>query len=353
MFSPSVKLNNYKNKGYTGLSNLGNTCFLNSCIQILNHTYELVDFIESEKCKRILKYDNDTAIITRAWAELREIMWANNGIVTPNKFVICVHKLAKLQNREIFTGWAQNDMPEFLLFIIECMHTSISREIKMNINGVAKNGMDKLALQCYSLLNDIYKREYSEIMEIFYGIQVSEIKSLDNMTTYSVKPEHYFILDLHIPQYIRGDVSIYDCLNAYIEPEVMSGDNAYLDESSNTMRDVNKTISFWSFPKVLVITLKRFTHDGTNKLNNLVVFPHNLDLSKYVKGYNPKSYKYELYGVCNHIGGVTGGHYTAFVKNAANEWLHYNDTNVERIDEQHIVTPMAYSLFYRKKNNCL
>ena len=25
--------------------------------------------------------------------------------------------------------------------------------------------------------------------------------------------------------------------------------------------------------------------------------------------------EYDLYGICNHVGGVTGGHYTAFVKN--------------------------------------
>ena len=73
-----------------------------------------------------------------------------------------------------------------------------------------------------------------------------------------------------------------------------------------------------------------------------------LDLSKYVSGYSPKKYVYDLYGVCNHIGGPTGGHYTAYVKNVAGKWLNCNDEHVSIIENtSEIITPMTYCLFYR------
>jgi ubiquitin C-terminal hydrolase len=80
----------------------------------------------------------------------------------------------------------------------------------------------------------------------------------------------------------------------------------------------------------------------------MVDFPlENLDLSKYIIGYNKESYIYDLYGVCNHSGSVMGGHYTSFIKNANGKWYHFNDTNVLEVKD--IITAKAYCFFYRKR----
>jgi ubiquitin C-terminal hydrolase len=61
---------------------------------------------------------------------------------------------------------------------------------------------------------------------------------------------------------------------------------------------------------------------------------------------------YNLYGVCNHYGNVLGGHYTSFVKNTNNKWIHYNDTQVQIVDNPKlVVNQMAYCLFYKLKEN--
>jgi ubiquitin carboxyl-terminal hydrolase 8 len=347
-----MDLSKYNKKGYTGIDNLGNTCFLNSCLQVLNHTYELNEILNATN--KITKTDIPDSSILNEWNDLRGVMWSGNGIVSPNKFVHNVHEIAKLKNKEIFTGWTQNDMPEFLLFMIDCMHNSYSRSINMKINGKTENQIDEMAIRCYEMLRTIYSKEYSEIMELFYGIYMSEIISKDGTKQLAIKPEHYFILDLPI---FYGDTlatNIYDCFDMYSKSEIMEGDNAWFNEKTGQKEDIKKQIVFWNFPKILVISLKRFSPDGTQKLNSMIDFPFDLDLSSYVKGYNASSFKYELYGICNHMGGVMGGHYTAFAKHADNTWIHFNDNSVEVVDDaKKIITPLAYCLFYRKKNNLL
>ena len=347
-----MDLTRYHKKGYTGLVNLGNTCFLNASLQVLNHTYELNEFLLSKKYMKNLKLSEPDSTILNEWTELQNIMWSNNGTVSPNKFVYHVHQLAKQKKRELFTGYAQNDMPEFLLFIIECMHNSISRSINMRILGNIENQMDKMATECYGMLQKIYTKEYSEVMDMFYGIYVSEIASIDGLKIHTIKPENFFMLDLQIPS---STSTLYDCLDAFTQVEILEEGNSWFNEKTGKKENIRKRITFWNFPKILVITLKRFSPCGTKKITNNIPFPINdLDLSKYVSGYNRNQYKYDLYGVCNHVGGVQGGHYTSFVKNALNEWVHYNDTNVDVIkDVSSVITPMAYCLFYRKKNNVL
>ena len=348
-------LEKYRDKGQTGLVNLGNTCFLNSCMQVLNHTYELNEFLNSRKCTAHLKSNIEDATILVEWNDLRTVMWSGNGVVSPKKFVHNVHRIATIKKREIFTGFAQNDMPEFLLFMMDCLHNSISRGVTMSIKGCTQNNTDDMAVQCYEMLKHIYSKEYSEIMHTFYGIYVSTMYSRDGQTRHGLKPEQYFILDLPIVDNNVFATTLYECFDIFTKSEILENEHAWFNEKTGQKESITKQMSFWDFPKVLVVSLKRFSVDGQHRLNTMVDFPlENLDLSRYVKGYNPPSYKYDLYGVCNHYGGVLGGHYTAFVKTSQNKWFHFNDNSVDAVlYTKDIISSNAYCLFYRKKNNIL
>ena len=339
---------NYKDKGLSGLTNLGNTCFINSCLQVLSHTYELNDFLNTETYKKRLNKKFDSALLLE-WDSLRQLIWSNNCIISPIKFIKTIQKISSIKGRDLFTGFSQNDLPEFLIFIIDCFHTALSRKVEMSIVGDEINEKDKMATKCFSIIKEMYSNDYSEIWNIFYGIHISQLVSIETQEIFSIKPEPYFIVSLPIPHNNKCP-SLEDCFNLYVEGEILQGDNAVFNENANKKESAKKNITFWSFPTILVIDIKRFNYQN-RKNQILVTFPlENLDLSKYVSGYNKNSYVYDLYGVCNHSGNVLGGHYTSFVKNANGKWYHFNDTSVNEIAmESQIISPKAYCFFYRKK----
>lgn len=336
-----------------GLLNLGNTCFVNSCVQVLLKVHE----IQAIKPHSAHANPIDSAVLGE-WQKLQCGMsadYAADTVINPLSFVQAIHRAAIHKGRELFTGWAQNDMPEFLLFLVETMHSAASRPAKMNIRGASLTDEDRLAVSCYSMLRDVYSKEYSEFMDLFYGICVSRICSRDLDKTFSHKPEPFFILDLPIAPATRANrpVSLVDCLEKFCECELLEGENAWRnDATGETEAGVIKTLSFWNLPPVLVITLKRFS-DHSRKNAALVDFPiENLDLADFVEGYSPEKYVYDLFGVCNHFGTVQGGHYTAMAKTGERpgQWTHFNDSRADPVnDVREIVSPAAYCLFYRKR----
>ena len=339
--------NIYKNKGLSGLANLGNTCFINSCMQIISHTYELNIFLDKNKYKNRLN-DKPDSILLVEWDELRKILWNTNCIVSPAKFIRIVQQVSESKDIDMFTGFNQNDLPEFLIFVIDCFHTALSREVNMTINGILENETDKMAVLCFEKIKNLYSKDYSEIWNMFYGIHVSELKSIESEEIISRTVEPYFILNLSLPQDVN-EPSLLDCIDLYVSGETVEG---VLNETTGNKESMRKMLSFWSFPNILVIDIKRY-NSSNRKKQNMVSFPlTDLDLSKYIIGYNKDSYVYDLYGVCNHSGNVLGGHYTSFVKNANNKWYHFNDTNVSEVSNpKSIITPKAYCLFYRKKSS--
>ena len=177
----------YKGSGLTGLANVGNTCYLNSCMQILSHTYEMNEFLSNKNYRNNINKKPDTVLLLE-WDNLREMMWSSNCTIAPNGFINAVRKVSMMKHRDLFVGNDQNDIQEFLLFMIECFHTALARDVNMQITGKVLNDTDILAKECYEMMKNMYNKEYSEILEIFYGIHVSEITSYETGESLSLRP---------------------------------------------------------------------------------------------------------------------------------------------------------------------
>jgi len=326
-------------KGFCGLSNLGNTCFMNSILQCINNTTPLLKFMFSEDLNENLNNSKEEYGFI---VELKNVMtklWQTNSVFSPDDFLKDVHRLSTQKNRSEFTGYGQNDSQEFLQFLLEMLHNGLAKDVSIEIEGRAKTKFDDLAHKAYTSFKEFFENDYSPILKLFYGQYFTylETKTSDKyIKSYSFEP--FNMLSLEMPS--EGG-NLYTCLDNFVKPEVI------INEGD---KKIKKTVHFWSLPDVLIIFLKRYNND-LEKVDSLVEFPiDNLDMSHYIKGYDPETYQYSLYAICNHGGGLGGGHYWAYVKNLDNNWYKFNDNVVSTLSKDKIISENAYCLFYRKDN---
>jgi ubiquitin C-terminal hydrolase len=340
----------FENCGLTGLSNLGNTCFINATCQVLSHTYEFNQFLNKKIYKKSLNTCIDSLLITE-WDELRQLMHSENCTIRPARFVNTIQKVSKLKNNELFSDFSQNDVPEFFLFMIDCFHTALARKVSLG-KHVRSPKQDKIAQKCFEYIKNECSKDISEIKDLFYGIHLSQLKSLDLKKTYSTKPEQFNIINLAITD-ADGNVfeSLQQCFDNYVKGEVLDGENQWYNEDLKCKMDVQKIIRYWSMPQILVIDLKRY-NERNQKTRSLISFPlDNWDLSAYILSQDAGAYVYDLYAACNHSGIVFGGHYTSMIRNANGSWYEFDDGIVNKVDspEENVITSKAYCLFYRKR----
>ena len=138
-------------------------------------------------------------------------------------------------------------------------------------------------------------------------------------------------------------ISIYDCLKLFTKSEEIKDIQC---EKCKKKTLFKKTLEIERLPKYLVIVLKRFKYMLTNtiKIQNLINFPlEDLLLQDYVSQKNIK-YKYNLFGVINHLGSLESGHYYSYFK-INNKFIEFDDSQVNEL-RGGVETNRAYMLIY-------
>ncbi|XP_049846278.1 ubiquitin carboxyl-terminal hydrolase 4-like isoform X2 [Schistocerca gregaria] len=162
-------------------------------------------------------------------------------------------------------------------------------------------------------------------------------------------------VDSFEPRHRRSStkLSLQDCISLYTMNEKLGADDAWYCPTCKRHMCATKKFDLWNLPDILIIHLKRFSYSKyrRDKIDTHVDFPlRELDMSSYVINSEHPPAVYDLIGVCNHYGGMGGGHYTAYAKNRLDEkWYCFDDNSVTDISEQSVVSHAAYVLFYMRE----
>ena len=337
-----------KNQFVSGLNNIGNTCYINSCFQILSCTYELSQYLSDN----VIQYNPDIpeTIVLLEWIEMKNILWDKKCIISPFKCIAGLRHVAKIKNSNLFANGEQNDICEFLMFMLDCFHISLNKPLAINYEEYlySMNTCPSIiAEDCFKMLQSSCLSNYSGIMDMFYGIQLTAIQQQSDLSILSTKPELVSIIQLDIPNNILQP-TLHNCIDLYCNPVLLENENAYFNEPTDEYVSALKSILFWKLPHILIFTFNRTKTNSRGKNNTLIHFPvQKMDMTKYMVLPNTLQ-AYELYGVGYHEGGMVGGHYTACVKHN-NIWYHCNDDKITQLHNPlQLINPNVYCLFYRK-----
>ncbi len=318
-----------------GLANLGNTCYLNSTLQILLNIYELNDYLV-----KVSNLNNiHDSFLTKEWINLYKFISDNNhSKISPNRFIEYSKEISKLKNREEFSGFEQNDANDYFYFIIESFHNSLNKIDSEIIMNKSKHTF----INDYN--NEIQKIDSSIISKLFQSCLLYNYVNMDNGNKEFHKIEHGNTIELSIPN--KENITIYDCFLETFKDDKLENENAWFDDKTNNKKNVIKQTRICYLPTILVIHLKRWVN-FTNKNTKLIKCPLILDLSEFLfdKSINKS---YELFGIINHVGNIFGGHYFSYVKKN-NDWYCCDDINYSKINENEIINSSNYCLFFRIK----
>ena len=314
-----------------GLGNFGNTCYLNTSLQCLGH------------CTYFLKYILDESHESKSGLslylhEVYQDLWVHKYTIIPKKLLKFM-----IENIKTIELLEQNDINEFVSILIDKLNQSVAKPIHVRKEDLIEKYKYKntdFDVQKFKMDLSWYEKtgkEYSPLMPMLHGQTISQI-ICGNCNKIFHNYEIYMNLMLPVTNETQ---TLYHCLDAYFTDEVVNADNPIwtCDQCHMKHKSV-KTSRLWRNPNILVVSLKRFTHDLRKNNKKIEIF-EDLDISKYCLTNNNN--KYKLCAVAHHFGSFDSGHYHAVCRKD-DKWFEYDDLSVrEIIDPKH---DMGYVFFY-------
>lgn len=292
--------------GYAGLRNLSNTCYLNSLVTQLFmnvpfRTFMLNAPVDPRQGQQSLLFETQ-----KLFAFMQESL---RRCVDPEDFVAAI-KTYEDGQIDIHN---QMDVDEFYNLLFDRWESQIK--------------------------DPQTRREFRG----FYGGQLVQQVRSNECEHISERLEPFSAIQCDI----KGKTCLQESLQAYVDGEIMEGDNKYKCSTCDRHVDAVKRACLKDIPDYLIFHLKRFDFNlrtlQRSKINDHFAFPSQIDMRPYTIEHlsNPsedvEEDVFELVGVLVHSGTAESGHYYSYVRERPSSkdseaWVEFNDDIVTSWD---------------------
>ncbi|XP_036614344.1 ubl carboxyl-terminal hydrolase 18 isoform X2 [Trichosurus vulpecula] len=285
-------------KGPVGLYNIGQTCCLNSLLQV---------FIMNLNFTKILK-----------------------NITMPRE----------LEERK-------RNVPCQLLLLLEKMQDSRLRAVRpvelvsclqnYNVPLFVPHDAAQLFLTLWNLIqSQIRDSELSERLKTLYTFTIQESLVCLDCNVMSHRDSNMLMLSLPLFDMDSQPLkTLEDSLHCFFQPKKLSDKDKCFCEKCGKITCWQQTLKVGSLPPTLTLHLMRFSAKNfsrTQKVIHPLSFPQSLDFSQVLPAEQElwdSEGQYRLFAVVAHMGTASYGHYCAYICNPDDgRWFCFNDSNV-------------------------
>ena len=320
-----------------GLKNLGNSCYMNSVLQVLAHTDDFKEyflknnFVEKQKQKPL----------SCALKNFLEEYFENKdkNYFAPKKLYDAIQQQYKTQlNFEMkFANGYQHDPEEFLSMFLDSLKVENKKW-----NNIFK-GKETILDTCKNCKAESQKENDFKFLR--FGIKDDDLEKIES---HEMEEDCCNCCDCCCVYY---KTALEKLLDNYKKEEEIKINCERCNNNINKRRTTK--ISF--LPKYLILQLEIYDYHSV-----FIKIPKELNLKKYCTEQNNVNFDYTLYGIVRHHGNKFSGHYTAAIKEE-NDWYICDDKTVEKVINPFLdsgicsrqLSPLGtYLLFYKgKKEN--
>ncbi|XP_067864309.1 ubiquitin carboxyl-terminal hydrolase 32 isoform X2 [Heptranchias perlo] len=207
----SSKMDRHKvptEKGATGLSNLGNTCFMNSSIQCVSNTQPLTRYFISGRHLYELNRANPLGMkghMAKCYGDLIQELWSGTQKnIAPLKLRWTIAKYAPR-----FNGFQQQDSQELLAFLLDGLHEDLNRvHDKPYVELKDSDGRPDFEVAAEAWENHL-RRNKSIVVDLFHGQLKSQVKCKTcGHISVRFDPFNFLSLPLPMDSYMHLEITV-------------------------------------------------------------------------------------------------------------------------------------------------